>query len=215
MVRQKPNPHAWTPNQIVASNISQARLLREWTQDQAADALAPYLGTRLSAASWSAMERSVDGGRVREFTADDLFALARGFDLPVGFFLTPPSGEEPGIATPDSGRDGLDPMMLLDAVLGTEESLAEWRTILLNWGALAGHRVRIYPDGRMENAGRVVPDVHQRLEHSTALRAQMLLREQFGDLDAARDVLERVVALLTDLDEPTPADTNRHHEEDA
>jgi len=200
MVRQKPNPKAWTPNQIVASNISRARLLRGWTQDQASEALAPYFGTRVSAASWSAMERSVDGGRIREFTADDLFALARGFALPIGFFLTPPSGEAPGVAAPDAGRDGLDPMALLDVVLGTEESLAEWRVVLLTWGALAGHRARLHPDGRVEILGRVVPDVHQRLEHPAALRAQMLLREQFGDLDAARDVLERVVASLDALD---------------
>src|SRR3546814_1144418 len=51
---------AWTPNQIVAHNISKARMLRSWTQDQAAEACAPYLGARLSPASWSALERSVD-----------------------------------------------------------------------------------------------------------------------------------------------------------
>ena len=108
------------------------------------------------------------------------------------------------MAAPDAGRDGLDPMALLDVVLGTEESLAEWRVVLLTWGAVAGHRARLHPDGRMEILGRVVPDVHQRLEHPAALRAQMLLREQFGDLDAPRDVLERVVASLDALDHLAP-----------
>ncbi len=208
MVRQKPNPDAWTPNQIVASNLSRARMLRDWTQDQAAQALAPFLGTRLSAASWSAMERSVDGGRIREFTADDLFAFARGFSLPIGFFLTPPfPGEGVGVAAPDAGRHGLAPDELLDVVLGTEDSLGEWRLILLGWGAFAGHRILIHDDGRIEHLGRGAPDVHQRLEHPAALRAQMLLRKQFGDLDAARDVLGRIVGLLNDLDQPAPDDT--------
>ncbi len=208
MVRQKPNPEAWTPNQIVASNLSRARMLRDWTQDQAAEALTPFLGTRLSAASWSAMERSVDGGRIREFTADDLFAFARGFSLPIGFFLTPPfPGEGIGVAAPDGGRRGLEPNELLDVVLGTEESLEEWRNILLSWGAFAGHRVLVHPDGRVEHLGRGAPDVHDRLDHPAAIRAQMLLREQFGDLDAARQVLERITAVLSDLDETAPADT--------
>lgn len=56
----------------------------------------------------SAIERSVDGGRIRQFTADELFALSRGFGLPIGFFLTPP-GDDPRhvrIATPDSRKQG-------------------------------------------------------------------------------------------------------------
>jgi hypothetical protein len=40
-----------TPNQVVAYNLVRARLLRSWTQKQAAEALAPYLGTCWSVAS--------------------------------------------------------------------------------------------------------------------------------------------------------------------
>ena len=47
-----------TPNQIVAHNVARARALRGWTQEQAAEALAPYLGAKLSGASFSALERS-------------------------------------------------------------------------------------------------------------------------------------------------------------
>ena len=46
-----------TPNQIVAYNVAKARELRGWTQEQAAEALAPYLGAKLSGASFSALER--------------------------------------------------------------------------------------------------------------------------------------------------------------
>lgn len=202
--RKQLAPPAWTPNQIVAHNIAKARFLRGWTQDQAAEACAPSLGARLSPASWSALERSVDGGRIREITADELIGFARGFALPVGFFLTPPSVWDGHVVnTPDAGPDGLEPIELFDVVIGTTESLAEWEHDLLSWPSPES-RVRIQPDGTMENLGRVQPDVHPRLAGPAALRAQLLLRQQFGDLDRARDVLNRLTATLDLLDEPGP-----------
>jgi hypothetical protein len=39
---------------------------------------------------YSAAERAVDGRRVREFSADELLALARTFGKPVGWFFLPP-----------------------------------------------------------------------------------------------------------------------------
>lgn len=62
-----------TPDQIVARNVARARELRSWTQEQAAEALAPYLGARLSGASFSALERpAVSVSRIKQFSADDL-----------------------------------------------------------------------------------------------------------------------------------------------
>jgi hypothetical protein len=202
---------AWTPNQIVAHNIAKARQLRGWTQDQAAEACAPYLGARLSPASWSALERSVDGGRIREITADELVGFARAFDLPVGFFLTPPSAwDNHVVATPDAGPEGLDPVELFDVIIGTEENLAAWEQYLLSWPS-PEHRVIIGDDGTIENLGRVQDDVHDRLTGPAGLRARLALREQFGDLAAARDVLSRLAAALRVLEQPAPArdDTRR------
>ncbi|HEY9562431.1 MAG TPA: helix-turn-helix transcriptional regulator [Nocardioides sp.] len=202
---------AWTPNQIVAHNISKARMLRSWTQDQAAEACAPYLGARLSPASWSALERSVDGGRIREITADELVAFARAFDLPIGFFLTPPSvWDNHVVSTPDAGPEGLEPLELFDVVIGTDENLATWEQYLLSWPSPA-HRVTIAEDGTMENRGPVQEDIHPRLAGPAALRAQLLLRQQFGDLTAAREVLARLAATLEELGqaEATPGDTER------
>ena len=100
-----------TPNQVVAYNLARARALRGWTQEEAAEKLAPYWGSRLSFASFSAMERSawrVD--RVKVFSADELLALSRTFDLPIGFFFTPPPpAEDVGLHAPDAGMKGLDP----------------------------------------------------------------------------------------------------------
>ena len=46
-----------TPNQIVAYNLAQARVMKGWTQEQAAEELELYLGVRWSKASFSS-ERS-------------------------------------------------------------------------------------------------------------------------------------------------------------
>jgi transcriptional regulator with XRE-family HTH domain len=209
--RRPPAQPAWTPNQIVAHNLAKARLFRGWTQDQAAEACESYLGTRLSPASWSALERSVDGGRIREITADELVAFARAFNLPIGFFLTPPSvWDNHVVATPDAGPHGLEPIELFDVVIGTDENLAAWEQYLLSWPS-PEHRVALHDDGTMENLGRVQPDVHPRLAGPAALRAQLLLREHFGNLTAARDVLARLSAALNDLEqpEPSPDDTDQ------
>ncbi len=94
-----------TPNQVVAHNVAKAGALRGWTQEQAAEALAPYLGAKLSGASFSALERSAwTPARVKQFSADDLLALSRGFDLPIGFFFTPlPPAENAGLHAPGAG----------------------------------------------------------------------------------------------------------------
>lgn len=111
-----------TPNQIVAYNLAQARTWKGWTQEQAAAELEPYLGIRWSKASMSAAERSVDGQRVRQFSADELVAFSRCFGVPVGFFfLPPPSGAADRmirVAAPDNPRGGVPLAELIDIVMG-------------------------------------------------------------------------------------------------
>ena len=205
--RRRKEGRAWTPNQVVAHNIARARLLRGWTQEQAATEVAPYLGTKLSTASFSAIERSVDGGRIRQFDADEIFAFARGFGLPIGWFVTPPPpADDIGVATPDSGPDGLDAHELLDAILGTPATLEEWQQVLMIWPAMS-HRTRLHKDGSIEDLGRE-PDVHQRAGDLAKVRAQVAVREALGDIGEARLVLERLTALLDQLDEPVPEQPN-------
>lgn len=210
-----------TPNQIVARNVTRARDLRGWTQEQAAEALAPYLGARLSGASFSALERSaVSVSRIKQFSADDLLALSRGFDLPIGFFFTPPPpGEDAGLVAPDAGMKGLDPIVLLDAVLGTPDNLGPWRDDLLAYSASAAPA----PKSKREKPSVSPRDLPDRLEPFAALRARALLRETFGEVVDAADVLERLAELLRTLDdeadqatsngtadEPARAGTKRH-----
>jgi hypothetical protein len=49
-------------------------------------------------------------------------------------------------------------------------------------------------------SGGVDPDVHQRVHNHAELRAQLLIRERFGDLDAARTVLAELIEVLEQLD---------------
>ena len=172
-------------------------MLRDWTQDEAAEAVAPYLGTRLSAASWSAAERSVEAVRIREFNADELLALARGFGVPIGWFLTPPPvDEEIGLSTPDAGRDGLDPIVLLDALLGTEETLPYLEDVLAAYTGFTTHHVLIDPDGLMLNLGREQPRMQNRVEGQIALRAKLVAEQAFGDVRQASATLRRLADVL-------------------
>ncbi len=122
-----------TANQVVAYNMAKARALRGWTQGRVGEELAPYLGVRLSVQNISAKERSAWRSEpIRVFSADDLVALSRGFDLPVGFFLVPPPAR--GIRLRSATTEE-DPLVLLDAVLGTPENLAEWEQALFECSA--------------------------------------------------------------------------------
>jgi len=187
-------PRTWSPNQVVAHNLTRARLLRGWTQDQAAEALAPYLGSRLSLASFSAIERSIAGTRVKQFTADELVALSRAFDLPLGWWFTPP--EDGAMHTPDHPRTGVDFDELVEVVLGTPDTLPAWTDALEQWAA-----------GRARTGDARRGGAHH--AEQIELRAHALVRERFGDISSARDVLRRIADLLGELDEPAPTATVR------
>ncbi|MGH9287289.1 MAG: helix-turn-helix domain-containing protein [Acidimicrobiales bacterium] len=124
-----PDPYlGLTPNQVVAFNLAQAREWKGWTQDQAAEALEPYLGKRWSKASVSQAERSIAGKFVRNFDADEIVAFARAFELPLGWFFMPPPpwSDQPGVPvklkTPDAEQLGTALALLIDLVFGDETS---------------------------------------------------------------------------------------------
>ncbi len=196
-----------TPNQIVALNVIRARSLRGWTQEQAADALAPYLGAKLSGPSFSNLERSaVKVDRIKQFSADDLLALSRGFDLPIGFFFTPPPpGEDAGLYGPDAGMKGLDPIVLLDAILGTPDNIGYWADDLLAYSA--SHAPM--PRSKREKPSVSPDDLADRLTPLIELRAKAVLRKALGDLDGGADLLERLAEALREMDEAARAGTTK------
>jgi transcriptional regulator with XRE-family HTH domain len=195
---RNPFRRTYSPNQIVALNVGRARALRGWTQEQAAEALAPYLGTKWSNASFSAVERSIVGTRVKQFSADDLVALSRGFDLPLGWFFTPPPpSEDAGVAVPDAGMlNGTDPQLLLDVVLGTDDNREPWHQALLDYAAATAKH-----HDTTRNTKVSAHRINASTEKLATLRAAAELRAAFGDVSEARDVLVRFADLLARLDE--------------
>jgi hypothetical protein len=121
----------------------------------------------------------------------------------VTWFFTPPSPywDGVGVDTPDAGEDGLDPLVMLDAVLGTPETLEDYRQYLFSW-PFSQHRLRVYADGSTEDLGAVSEDVHPRLDELLRIRARRHLRDRLGDVDSARDALTRLLGLLDALDDP-------------
>lgn len=128
-----------TPNQIVAYNLARAREWKGWTQEQAAEALEPYLGKRWSTASFSQAERSIAGKVNRNFDADELVAFARAFDVPIGWFFMPPppwTDQPPAtvkLTTPDAKHLGTALATLVDLVFGDENGQALLALRLQEW----------------------------------------------------------------------------------
>lgn len=114
-----------TPNQVVAYNLAEARALRGWTQEEAAVELERFVGARWSKATFSAAERSIDGRRVRQFTADDIVAFARCFRVPVGFFFMPPRPSQSvtplRLRTAEDSWSGVTLAELIDVIFGTPD----------------------------------------------------------------------------------------------
>ncbi|HUP70933.1 MAG TPA: helix-turn-helix transcriptional regulator [Acidimicrobiales bacterium] len=148
-----------SPNQVVAYNLARARELKGWTQDQTAEALEPYLGVLCSKASLSQAERSVAGRVVRNFSADEIVAFARAFEVPVTwFFMPPPAWAGPGVQTrldvPDAPALGETVALLVDLVFGDKAQQAMLALRLdaflgeSGTGVLTGAQARITALGR-------------------------------------------------------------------
>jgi transcriptional regulator with XRE-family HTH domain len=202
---------AWTPNQLVARRITDARELRGWTQEQAAEELAPFLGMKWSPATFSIVERSIDGKRIRQFSADEIVALSRAFGVPVSFWFTPfPGDEHSSVRTPDA-PDGASPQVMIEALIGSSEGFEIWANELLGWGSSVVVRV--------EEAS--APDLSPIVESLARLRAEMAVLKHFGALEETKNGLSRVLAFLEDLttiqnpdDEEEPNETTPQPKKD-
>jgi hypothetical protein len=181
-----------TPNQVVAYNLAQARLLKGWTQDQASEALEPFLGSRWSKANYSAAERSVDGARIRNFDADEIVAFARAFELPVTwFFLPPPPWSSPGVPvklrTPDAERFGAPLAVLTDLVFGDELQLAAMTL-----------RLHVFLD---ELGPNPLSEAQQRIADAVEARKAEVVRHALGDLQRWQTQLRALANHLEDLEQ--------------
>ena len=189
--REPEVPLYWgmTPNQIVAYNLNQARLWKGWTQEEAADALAPFVGSRWSKANFSAAERSVDGQRIRNFDADEIVAFARTFDLPVTFFFMPPvpwaDNLPVRLQTPDAVPLGVALTKMVDLVFGERHNMA-----------LLSERLQQF----LERLGpERVTDAQGRIQKLVLARMSKLVKESFGDLDRWQTQLRSMADQLEDM----------------
>ena len=196
--RGERDQRAFTPNQVVAQRIAFARQLRGWTQEEAADRLEPYLGAKWSAATFSIVERSVDGKRIRQFTADELVALSRTFDVPIGWWFTPSWGDDTALVVTPDAPDGLPSQLMVDVVMGDIDGFEAWANELLLWAS--NQRVIVETaTGKIVRQDSISPRTEPWLEDFARLRAEMAVAEQFGDLTAAKEGLTRVLRLLDEL----------------
>ena len=191
-----------TPNQVVAERIAYARKLRGWTQEEAADRLAPFIPVRWSPVTFSIVERSVDGKRIRQFTADELVALSRAFEVPIGWWFTPSWGDSAAVVVTPDAPDGLPSQLMVDVVMGEIDGFETWANELLRWAS--NQRVIVETaTGRIVRQDSVSPRTEPWLDDFARLRAEMAVAGQFGDLDAAKEGLTRVLGLLDELSTPS------------
>ncbi len=201
MVRKKPKqtvqfsgrpPYfGLTPNQVVAFNLTQAREWKQWTQDEAAEALEPYLGVRWSKATFSQAERSVAGRFIRNFTADEIVAFARAFELPVTWFFMPPppwaaAGMPARLATPDEPEWGQPIAMLVDLVFGepAQQGLLSLRL-----------------DSFLDALGRDgLTAAQRRITALVSTRVEALVRSAFRDIGGWQTNLRAIANHLQDLE---------------
>lgn len=192
MPKRQPDPApTWTPNQVVAGNLARLRTRRGLTQADVAGLLSAVAAKPWSEAMVAHAERSVTGNRIREFTADDLVTLARAFDVPVLYFLTPPPK---GIFVHVPGSR-IDTSTMLDAVLGRLDNLAEWETLLDEWN-FADDEELPFPlsDQRRRDIRAVAGEI-------AYIRAHHLIRKRFkGDLRELRDTLRSLADLVSDIE---------------
>jgi transcriptional regulator with XRE-family HTH domain len=185
------SPPTWTPNQVVAGNLVRLRQRRGLTQGEVARLLSSVAGKDWSEAMVAHAERSVTGNRVREFTADDLVTLARAFDVPVLYFLTPPPK---GIFVYVPGSR-IDTITMLDAVLGRPDNLAEWETLLDEWNFADDEELPF-------------PLSHKRRQQIRALageialiRAHHIIRKHFkGNLMELQNTLRSMADLVFEIE---------------
>jgi hypothetical protein len=191
VIEEVPLYFGLTPNQVIAYNLAQARLWKSWTQEQACDALEPYLGKRWSKANYSAAERSVDGSRIRQFDADEIVAFARAFDMPIGWFFLPPRPwASPGVPaklqTPDAELLGAPLALLADLVFGEDHQRG-----------LMAMRFQSFLD---ELGPNKLSDAQQRVADMVQARKEQIVRHTLGDLQQWQTQLRALANHLEELE---------------
>lgn len=174
----------WTASQVVAHNLTRARALRSLTQVEVAERLSRFTGSKWSQATVAQAEGSVGGQRVRQFTANELVALARTFDLPVLFFFLPPDDRE-GRLMADDAKGGLPWEYLLVLLLGHRDNFSILADRAANWSHLLVRGINIPRSDALPDPDPILAELG-RLRHREPLLPEDVLVAVFHGLAARR-----------------------------
>ncbi len=182
--RRNVDSRSWTASQVVAHNLTRARELRGLTQAEIAERLSRFTGSNWSQATVAQAEGSVGGQRVRQFTANELVALARTFDLPVLFFFLPPDDGEGRLATEDA-KAGLPWEYLLLLVLGHRGNFGVLAERSANWQHVLAAGVDVPSGDTLEDGDRLA-EIAGALRHREPLLPEDVMAAVFHGLAARR-----------------------------
>jgi transcriptional regulator with XRE-family HTH domain len=186
MARAKTDDHRrWTASQVVAHNLTRARELRGFTQSEVAERLSRFSGSNWSQATVAQAEGSVGGQRVRQFTANELVALARTFDLPVLFFFLPPDDGQGRLMTEDA-KSGLPWEYLLVLLLGHRGSFPILADRAANWAHLLAQGIDIPRTDALPDPEPTLAEIAGSLRHREPLLPEDVLAAVFHGLAARR-----------------------------
>ena len=181
----KRDERRWTASQVVAHNLTRARELRSLTQAEVSERLSRFTGANWTQASVAQAEGSVTGNRVRQFTANELVALARTFDLPVLFFFMPPDDGEGRLATNDA-KAGLPWEYLLLLLLGHRGSFDILAERSANWAHLLAGELTIPADDALPTDAAAIDALAGSLREREPLLPEDVLAAVFHGLAARR-----------------------------
>lgn len=182
---RKDDKRSWSASQVVADNLTRGRELRGMTQTEVAERLTRFTGSNWSQATVAQAEGSVGGQRVRQFTANELVALARALDLPVLFFFLPPDDGEGRLAADDAPA-GLDWEYLLLLVLGHRGNFGVLAERAANWEHVLAHGVNIPVGDSLVEGDAQLADIAGSLRHREPLLPEDVLAAVFHGLAAQR-----------------------------
>ncbi len=192
----------WTASRVVAHNMTRARMLRGLPQAEIAERLARYTGARWSQATVAQAEGSVRSTRTRQFTANELVALARTFDLPMLYFFMPPEDGRLGFAAPDSPAEGWSWEYLLMLVWGHRENFAVVAQRAAPWAHASPMLTEAGDDGRdgKPSVQRSAKGPRHRERFSSEDVAAMafngLIRQHMGDSIRSGEEMETLASHL-------------------
>lgn len=175
-----------TADGVVSYNLLQARTLRGWTQQQAADRISECLGKPWSIPVYAAAERAHRSARVKEFSADELLALSRAFRLPITWWLVPPGPDskiKPRSADEELSAD--DVLALLFPAEGDLQQALEGRTAML-FSQLASRAGREQTSAYLDYVKR----------RNAALQSMLFSAFKSADIESAPEQLEDLARRL-------------------